>query len=30
MHKAVHLQCAQCGRVDTLETDHIVPRHRGG
>ena len=29
-HKQVHLQCAQCGAVVDLETDHIVPLHRGG
>ena len=30
LHKAVHLQCASCGAVADLETDHIVPLHRGG
>lgn len=30
LHKAVHYKCAQCGRLDTLETDHIVPIHQGG
>ena len=30
VHKAVHLTCARCGRVDRLETDHIKPRVQGG
>jgi 5-methylcytosine-specific restriction protein A len=29
-HKAVHMQCVHCGAVADLETDHIVPLHRGG
>ena len=29
-HKSVHLRCAVCGSVGPLETDHIVPLHRGG
>lgn len=29
-HKAVHMQCAVCGAVADLETDHIIPLHRGG
>lgn len=29
-HKAAHPQCANCGTIVDLETDHIVPRHRGG
>jgi 5-methylcytosine-specific restriction endonuclease McrA len=29
-HKAVHMQCAKCGAVANLETDHIVPLHLGG
>jgi 5-methylcytosine-specific restriction protein A len=29
-HKMVHVQCAHCGTVADLETDHIVPLHRGG
>lgn len=29
-HKAVHMCCAHCGAVADLETDHIVPLHRGG
>lgn len=30
LHKAVHPQCARCGAVHELETDHIVPIHLGG
>ena len=26
----VHVQCAHCGSVANLETDHIIPKHRGG
>ena len=29
-HKAVHMCCAVCGAVADLETDHIIPLHRGG
>ena len=29
-HKQVHIQCANCGAIHELETDHIVPLHRGG
>lgn len=29
-HKAVHMQCAMCGAVVDLQTDHIIPLHRGG
>lgn len=29
-HKAVHPQCAVCGAITNLETDHVVPLHRGG
>lgn len=29
-HKDCHPQCAGCGTVANLETDHIVPLHRGG
>lgn len=29
-HKMVHVQCAHCGSVANLETDHIIPKHRGG
>jgi len=29
-HKAVHPCCAVCGSVVDLETDHIIPLHRGG
>ncbi len=29
-HKAIHIQCAQCGSIVDLEADHIVPLHRGG
>ena len=29
-HKMVHVQCAHCGSVADLETDHIKPLHRGG
>lgn len=29
-HKAVHPQCAACGAIADLETDHIVPLHKGG
>jgi 5-methylcytosine-specific restriction protein A len=29
-HKAVHPQCAHCGAVHQLETDHIKPLHQGG
>lgn len=29
-HKAAHPCCAVCGSVVGLETDHIVPLHKGG
>lgn len=29
-HKAAHVHCASCGRIGPVETDHIVPLHRGG
>jgi 5-methylcytosine-specific restriction protein A len=29
-HKAIHVQCAKCGAIADLETDHIVPLHKGG
>jgi 5-methylcytosine-specific restriction endonuclease McrA len=29
-HKAVHPQCAACGTIVCLQTDHIVPLHKGG
>lgn len=29
-HKAINVQCVQCGRVASLEADHIVPLHLGG
>lgn len=29
-HKAVHPRCAVCGAIAGLETDHIIPLHRGG
>ena len=29
-HKAVHPQCAHCGAITELETDHIIPLHKGG
>lgn len=29
-HKAVHPCCAVCGSIVGLQTDHIVPLHRGG
>ena len=30
LHKACHPTCANCGAIHELETDHIVPLHRGG
>jgi 5-methylcytosine-specific restriction endonuclease McrA len=29
-HKAINVQCAKCGSIVDLETDHIVPLHKGG
>ncbi len=29
-YRQVNLQCANCGAVGELETDHVVPLHRGG
>lgn len=29
-HKANNIQCAHCGRLATLEVDHVVPLHLGG
>jgi len=29
-HKAAHPRCAHCGAITQLETDHVVPLHRGG
>ncbi len=29
-YRQVNLQCANCGTIAQLETDHIVPLHRGG
>ena len=29
-HKAVHMRCAHCGAVANLQTDHIIPLHKGG
>lgn len=29
-HKAINLQCAYCGSIANIETDHIVPLHKGG
>lgn len=30
LHKACHPQCARCGSIVDLQTDHIVPLHKGG
>ena len=30
LHKACNPQCAHCGSIVDLQTDHIVPLHRGG
>ena len=29
-YRQVNLTCANCGCVGPLETDHVVPLHRGG
>lgn len=29
-YRQVNLACANCGCVGPLETDHVVPLHRGG
>jgi 5-methylcytosine-specific restriction protein A len=29
-YKRINLRCENCGHVGVLETDHIVPLHKGG
>lgn len=30
LHKACNPTCAHCGAITDLESDHIVPLHKGG